>query len=160
LRYADTVHMANMAPVINTRGPLFVHSGGIVRRTTFHVLKMYANLLGEMSMDAFVQSDMLAHEGQSVQAFDGIVTCNAARTDLQLALINRDPVNALSCTVNLAGQPLQGVYPATTLAGDSADAFNDIDNPDRVTPEPRQLEFESGAVTLPPHSITILEVRK
>ena len=28
LRHADTVWMANMAPVVNTRGPLFVHPNG------------------------------------------------------------------------------------------------------------------------------------
>jgi alpha-N-arabinofuranosidase len=48
LRHNDTVQMANMAPVINTRGPLFVHPGGIVRRTTFHVLDIYAHLIPGM----------------------------------------------------------------------------------------------------------------
>jgi hypothetical protein len=34
LRHADTVQMANIAPLVNTRGPLFVHPKGIVKRTT------------------------------------------------------------------------------------------------------------------------------
>ena len=38
LRNADIVAMANVAPSVNTRGPLFVHPQGIVRRTTFHAM--------------------------------------------------------------------------------------------------------------------------
>ncbi len=45
LRYSQHVTMACMAPVVNARGPLFVHPKGLVRRTTFHVLKMYSDLL-------------------------------------------------------------------------------------------------------------------
>ena len=45
LRHADRVVMANVAPLVNTRGPLFVHGEGIVRRTHFHAMAMYANLL-------------------------------------------------------------------------------------------------------------------
>jgi len=158
LRHTDTVQMANMAPVLNTRGPLFVHPDGIVRRTTFHVLAMYATLLAEKIADTFVLSDQLVHEGQSVPAFDGIATCSSAMSSWRLALINRDPVQTLSCKVILAGQPLEGRHPATVLCGDSPDAYNDIDQPARVVPERTHLEFESGSATLPPHSITILEI--
>lgn len=35
LRHAEDVAMANMAPIINTRGPLFVYPEGIVKRTHF-----------------------------------------------------------------------------------------------------------------------------
>jgi alpha-N-arabinofuranosidase len=158
LRHADTVQMANMAPLINTRGPLFVHPGGIIRRTTFHVLEMYANLLGEKVADAFVLSDPLVYQGQSIPAFDGIATCNSAFAAWRLALINRDPVEALSCKVILAGQPLEGRYLATMLCGDSPDAYNDIDQPMRVVPARTHLEFKLGSAALPPHSITILEI--
>lgn len=158
LRHSDTVQMTNLAPVINTRGPLFVHPGGIVRRTTFHVLEMYANRLGEKRLDAFIQSDLLVHAGQSIPAFDGIATCNADRTSLRLVLINRNPAETLACKVILAGQPLEGQYWATLLAGDSPDAFNDIDCPERVVPERVRLAFGSGTALLPPHSITLVEI--
>ena len=59
LRHAGTVRMANMAPVVNARGPLYVHPGGIVKRTTFHVLQMFANLLEENVADAWTSGDRL-----------------------------------------------------------------------------------------------------
>ena len=59
LRHADDVGMANIAPIVNTRGPLYVIPEGIVKRTTFHVLAMYANLLREQVAKAEVVSDPL-----------------------------------------------------------------------------------------------------
>ena len=48
---------------------------------------------------------------------------------------------------------------ATILAGDSPDAFNDVEHPMRVVPQKVELTADdAGAVTLPPHSLTILEV--
>jgi|GEM_PF-1369368 len=58
----------------------------------------------------------------------------------------------------LADAPLQGRYPATVLAGDSPDAYNDVDHPDRVTPQTVEVEFAAGKVALPPHSLTIVAV--
>lgn len=158
LRHADTVQMANMAPVINTRGPLFVHPGGVVRRSTFHVLSMYANLLGEKVADTFTRSDPISSGEPAVPAFDGVATCDPAMTAWRLALINRHPEKALSCNVVLAGQPLQGDYPATMLSGDSPDAYNDINQPERVAPERARLVFQDGTASLPPHSVTIVEI--
>jgi alpha-L-arabinofuranosidase len=158
LRHADTVKMANMAPVINTRGPLFVHPGGVVRRPTFHIFWMYANLLAEKVADTFVLSESIQHNGQAAPAFDGIATSNSSRSEWRLVLINRDPEQALTCKVVLPGQPLEGRFSATILCGDSPDAYNDIDRPDRVTPEKSFLMFDQGTTTLPPHSVTIVEV--
>ena len=44
------------------------------------------------------------------------------------------------------------------LAGDSADAYNDIDHPNRVVPIETDLVFEQGDVILPPHSLSIVEL--
>ena len=80
LRHADSVRMANMAPVVNTRGPLYVHPGGLVKRTTYHVLQMYANLLAEHVADAWTGGDRL--EGSEIQALDAVATCELGWEDL------------------------------------------------------------------------------
>lgn len=157
LRHAKTIQMANMAPIVNTRGPLFVHPGGIVKRPTFHVLSMYANLLAEEVADAHVVSDVYSLEGQSIPALDALVT--KGPTGWRLALVNRDPVKPLECKLVLAGQPLEGSFPATLLSGDSTDAYNDVSNPERVIPQTTCLEARHGICTLPPHSLTILQVQ-
>ena len=44
------------------------------------------------------------------------------------------------------------------LEGDSAEAFNDIEHPNRVAPQKRTLTSDHGVVELPPHSLTILKI--
>jgi alpha-L-arabinofuranosidase len=162
LRHAGSLEMANMAPVVNTRGPLFVHPGGIVKRTTFHTLAMYANLLADRVSDAFVSSDVYAREGASIPAVDAVATCAAAHDGAamlwRIAMVNRHPAESVHFKIVIAGVPIDGVYLATQLIGDSTDAFNDIASPNRVIPLKTNLTLHDGGIDLPPHSITILEI--
>jgi alpha-N-arabinofuranosidase len=158
LRHSQSVRMANMAPAVNTRGPLYVHPGGIVMRPTYHVLWMYANLLAEQVADAWVTSDPFTLGKTSVPALDAVVTCDAARQHHRLALVNRHPDQTVICRVALDGRALEGPYKATLLAGDSPDACNDIEQPEQVFPESTPLTFVYGRAALPPHSLAILEV--
>jgi len=52
----------------------------------------------------------------------------------------------------------EGHHEATILAGDSPDAFNDVEHPNRVVPEQTRLTFNNGVAKLPPHSLTIVRV--
>ena len=158
LRHADTVWMANMAPVVNTRGPLFVHPGGIVRRTTFHVLSLYANELAPRVGDAYVASPVFAHGANSAPALDAVATCDDTHSAWRLALVNRLPDEPLPCRIVIGGKLLTGAQHATVLSGDSPDAYNDIATPNRVTPQQLDVTCTDGTITLPPHSVTILQV--
>jgi alpha-N-arabinofuranosidase len=75
-----------------------------------------------------------------------------------IALVNRHPEMTVACTVKMKDRPLQGSYQAVVLAGDSPDAYNDIENPNRVAPKKTKLAFAKGVVNLPPHSLTIVRV--
>ena len=156
LRHADVVRMANIAPTVNTRGPLFVHPTGLVRRTTFHVLAMYATLLGERVLPSTATSAGLV--GADVPVVDQLATVDAAGTRVSLVLVNRDPAASTGCEVRLGGHVLTGTYDATVLSGPSPDAYNDVDAPDRVVPVTGPVRFEDGRTTLPPHSLTVVHV--
>jgi alpha-L-arabinofuranosidase len=158
MRHANTVKMANMAPVVNTRGPLYVYPDGVVKRTTFHVLSMYANLLEENVADAFVSSSPFSHDGVSVPALDALVTCDDTRQNWRLALTNRHPDQSLECKLFLGGKAVEGNFKATVLCGDSPDAYNSPDRPHRVIPEQKTLPVVAGSVILPPHSLVIVEI--
>ena len=160
LRHAATVQMANIAPLINTRGPLFVHPGGVVRRTTFHVMSLYANQLEAFAADGFTLSDPFEANGSSIPALDAAVTCDESMRSWRLALVNRHPEQALACHLFFDGQLQQGSCSAILLQGDSPDAFNDIADPERVHPEPVELPLQDGAVLLPPHSVAILKLAR
>ncbi len=158
LRHADDVGMANIAPIVNTRGPLYVHPKGIVKRTTFHVLAMYANLLGNRVVNSRTDAGLLAHGNRLIPVVDSIVTIDDAGTIRSIALVNRHPSKVVDCTVQLKDTLLNGTFEATVLAGDSPDAYNDIENPNRVVRESRQLTFQKNVVKLPPHSLTIVKI--
>jgi alpha-N-arabinofuranosidase len=156
LRHADDVGMANIAPIVNTRGPLFVYPEGLVKRTTFHVLAMYANQLEARVAKLDVQT--LPHGNESIPAIDAVATVDASGKQWAIALVNLLPSEAAACTVRMQGIPLEGTFPAMVLAGDSPDAYNDIEHPDRVVPVETQVAFDQGLTRLAPHSLTIVKI--
>ena len=158
IRQAKHVTMANMAPVVNTRGPLFVHPKGIVKRSTFHVMKMFNDLTESNAVPVDVKSVMLQHEGESIATLDATVTRNKEGTAVAIAVVNRHPDAAVPCQLALTGLPMGAKVSATTLAGDSPDAYNDIDTPNRVKPETFTVASLEDPVLLPPHSVTIVNV--
>ena len=155
LRHSDTVTMANIAPLVNTRGPIFAHAKGIVKRPHYHTLWMYANLLQDHVVDAKVTSATLA--GTPVDAVDAIVTVSESGRQHAVALINRHPEESVTCTLKMSGAPLDGACQATLLTADSTSTYNSIEHSDRVAPRNLDLVFTQGAVTLPAHSLAIVE---
>lgn len=158
LRHAEDVDMANIAPIVNTRGPLYVHRGGVVGRTTFHTLALYANELQGRVGRLSLESQMLTQKEQSIPVIDALATVDEAGKIWSVALVNRHPSETVACTVKMKDTPLDGTYEATILAGDSPDAFNDVGQPDRVVPQKMQLTFKNGVAHLPPHSLTIVRI--
>jgi alpha-N-arabinofuranosidase len=160
LRHSSDVGMANIAPLVNTRGPLYVHPEGIVKRTHYHALWMYANLLHECVANMSVSSDTLAHGNESVALVDSVATVDRNGNRWAVALLNRHPSEKVSCSLQMGDSLLEGVYSATVLTGDSADAYNDREHPERVIPERVNQTFRNGITHLPPHSLTILKVTR
>lgn len=159
LRHADDVGMANIAPIVNTRGPLYVHPKGIVKRTSYHALAMYANLLGNRVGTTHVDGGLLVHGNRFIPVVDAITTTDNTGKIWSIALINRHPSKEVDCTLHLKNTLLDGTFEATVLSGDSPEAYNDIKNPHRVTPQSRQLTFQKNVAKLPPHSLTIVRIR-
>jgi len=157
LRQAKFVHMACMAPVVNVRGPLFVHPKGIVRRTTFHVLRMYSDLLHPNVVDCKLASDILQIDQSAVPALDAVVTCTSDQKRVAIAAINRHPNTPMRIKLNLPNIAAGGIKTITSISGDSPDAFNDIENPSRVVPKTFSLTTNPGTFELPPHSVSILQ---
>jgi alpha-N-arabinofuranosidase len=155
VRQADIVTMANVAPLVNGRGPIYAGPDGLVKRTTFHVLSLYANHLGRERLDALATSpDLDCGDGVTVPAIDAVATRDGG--DLTIAAVNRDPAIAHDLAVDIDRRPLTGTAARWTLEGDSPDAFNDPAHPERVAPATSQVDVTAGLIHLPPHSVTLL----
>jgi len=158
LRHSQHVTMANIAPIVNTRGPLFVHPKGIVKRTHFHTMAMYANLLEDHVVNVEVEADKLTHGDDSVAVVDAIATIGKSSKTWSIALVNRHPSATVACTVELGHSLLDGTYRATLLTAKSPESHNDIEHPNRVAPKDVKLTFEKGVVDVPAHSLTIVHI--
>jgi alpha-N-arabinofuranosidase len=158
LRYADDVDMANISCLVNQTGPLYVHPKGIVKRTHFHAMAMYANLLQSRVVRTRVNAGRLTRGTESVAVVDAIATVDESGKKWTVAMINRCPSKEVACTLQMAEQSIDGTYKATVLTGDSPDSYNGIEHPRRVTPKKIELTFKKGDVSLPPHSLVIVDI--
>lgn len=160
LRHAEDVGMANIAPLVNTRGPLFVHPKGIVRRTHFHAMAMHANELENRVGRVEVKSDALKKGKASIPVVDAVATVNESGDSWAIAMVNRHPDKQAACTVRMKDTVLEGEHAALVLTGDSPDSYNDIESPNRVVPKRTAMTFAKGVTHLPPHSLTIVRFSK
>ncbi|MDR3181543.1 MAG: hypothetical protein LBT89_01260 [Planctomycetaceae bacterium] len=156
LRNCGDVEIGGFSPIVNTRGALFVHPKGIVKRTTFYVLQLYADKLEKNVLPVTVKSEPLVSGKQSVPVLDVIVTTNDAKTKFVIAAVNKSPDKAVELALAAELQSRSGKVAATVLSGASPDDFNDIGAENRVVPETKTLEIKAGKVSLPAHSLVIL----
>ena len=159
LRNADHVTMANISCLVNQTGPLYVHPKGIVKRTHFHTMAMYANLLQAFVVKAKVNTDKLTYGSASVAMVDAIATVNKSGKKWAVAIMNRNPLEEVVCTLKIGELPVDGTFKATILTGDSPDSYNDIEHPHRVAPKEVELTIKKGTISLPPHSLVIVEAQ-
>ena len=87
LRHSDDVTMANIAPSVNTRGPLYVHPNGIVKRTHFYALSMYANKLQPNTVPLKIEAEKLTQGENSIDVVDAVATVDETGKTWSIALI-------------------------------------------------------------------------
>jgi alpha-N-arabinofuranosidase len=159
LRHSQTVKMANYAPSVNTRGLIYTHEEGIVLRGTYHVFDLFVNQMGERVIDLWDRAPgMMPVAGKdgkelSVCAVDAVATL---RSDgrIALSLINKHPTDEAIVNLHLADARLRGLE-LHCLHGDSTEAYNSIETPDRVRIHVQHPAVDQP-VTLPPHSVSVL----
>ena len=160
LRHCNIVKMANFSPVVNTRGAVFVHDKGIVKRTSYHVFWMYTHLLEENVAPVKVDCEALTDGKASVPVLDAVLTVSNDGKRRVLAVVNKSPDKAVPLDVSSiaadAARSASAPYQATVLAGASPDDYNDIGAENRVVPVKTTYEVKDGKVTLPPHSLSCI----
>ena len=161
-RYCTDVEIACFSPIINTRGALFVHPKGIVKRTSFHVFQLYANELEKNILPIELNSERLVFQGQTTPALDVVLTCNDEKNRFTLVVVNKDPLKDIDFLANF--DPLIKIsshqIEAIVLCGSSPDDFNDIGSENRVVPTRKILKNENGRISIPAHSLTMIKMKK
>ena len=106
IRNSDYVTMANIAPLVNQTGPLYVHPEGIVRRTHFHTMSMYVNELQEYVSDTEISGSKLTDGKDSVSVIDAIATVDEEGENWAISLVNRHPSENIECKVTMGNKVL------------------------------------------------------
>ena len=162
IRNCRDVEIGGFSPIVNTRGALYVHPKGIVKRTTFHVLQQYAEKLEKNYLPASFNPERLVFGDMSTPVLDAIVTCNDTRTHFVIAVVNKHPEKTVTFSPDFS--TLTGSIPnqvsATILSGSSPDDYNDVGFENRVVPLDKNIKVEKGKITLPPHSLTFININK
>lgn len=160
LRNAADVEIACFSPIVNTRGGIYVHPDGIVKRTTFHTFKMYANLLEDYVVPVNVNSDRLYSGDNSVSVIDCILTSNADNSRYVLAVVNKDPSKEQSVKLDIPEIKTSKRLKNYVLSGNSVDDYNDIGAENRVVPQETRLRVNKGNIVVPPHSINLIVIER
>ena len=160
LRHSDIVDFACFSTLVNTRGAIFVHPEGIVKRVIYYALYMYGNLLLPYVIPTEEQVEDLVHGERSTGVLDVILTADADRKHFVYAVANKDPENDRPLTLDFQGLGIKAPRKvrATVLSGQSKDDYNDIGHEDRVTPYGKTLPVKNGTVSIPAHSVTFLSL--
>jgi alpha-N-arabinofuranosidase len=114
---------------------------------------MYSDLLQPNVIDGKLVCGPLDIDKTSVAALDALATRSDDGKRIAIALVNRHPDRSANWKLSLGQGTSVRNMKLTVLAGDSADAYNDIANPNRVVPAVR--EVAPANLQLPPHSIAI-----
>lgn len=163
LRHADTVKMANIAPTVNARGLIYAHPEGIVLRPTYHVFKLFAKIMGDTVVDSYIEGnptlklDTVGEDAPPVHALDAVATTRGDSS--RISLINKSGGDTIVVRFDIADpRPLASAQ-LHSIAPDSKNAYNGVDDPDRVRITTRTIEIDGGSdltLELPPHSVHVL----
>ncbi|GLV53572.1 alpha-N-arabinofuranosidase [Dictyobacter sp. S3.2.2.5] len=174
VRHSDTVKMANLAQMVNVIAPIFTSKEGLFLQTIYHPLRIYAEQMQEVALDAYVDCKQLtltqdqerSRWPQSIASLgpfnvlDVSVTSDQEGHELAIAVVNRDQEEDHSTTIQFA-DPIsisQGrLYQVNATDPNTSNSF---EQPDAVTVQERQLELANGALTytFPAHSLTVLRL--
>lgn len=170
-RLCNIVKMANYSPLVNIRGAIFTHSGGIVLRPQYHVFNLYANHSGEVVLDPLVDSEsytctLSAEERKTVKYINKNVkvdfldvSASFDENKLFIAVVNKHDSEDIISRIDLRGFiPSSGnVY---QIAPKKLHSYNDVDNPEEVRVERIKLNRIQSTFEyqFPAHSVTILDI--
>jgi alpha-L-arabinofuranosidase len=158
IRRSNYIFMANYSPIVNTRGLIYANDKGVLKRTSFHVYKIYSKCSGGFSLENQVNSPNLKDSNALILDVSSI----RMNDDLiYVYVINRDDENN---TITKFEIPEFSVKKgnALILTANDLRSFNDFKSQDTIIS--RDYEFDAYGETfelrIPRQSICLIELCK
>jgi alpha-N-arabinofuranosidase len=177
IRHSNAVKIANLAQLVNVIAPIVTSKEGLFLQTIYHPLRLYAEQMQEIVLDAHVESPVveltaendLSDWGQKIarlgpfQQLDVAATINAAGSMLTLAVVNRDLELAHTTTIQFADATTIREGAAYEVNGPDVRSENSFANSETVITQQRPVELpDTGQplrYTFPAHSLTVLRLQ-
>ncbi|HEX5418057.1 MAG TPA: alpha-L-arabinofuranosidase C-terminal domain-containing protein [Chloroflexota bacterium] len=171
IRRARTVKIANLAQLVNVIAPIFTNENGLFLQSIYHPLRLFAEHTRDLALDVYVDSPtksldpdapVRSHRVADLGPFpllDVSASRDAAGKQLTIAVVNRDPANALATTIQL-GDAVAAEAAIAEVNGPDVKAANSFEQPNLVAVrETTRALGESAFIhTFPAHSVTVLRL--
>lgn len=165
-RYADRIHMANIAQTVNVLQAMILTDGAkMVKTPTYWVFEMLKGHQGGRVIGLDLESPLVNVEGHELPHVSASATLSADSQSVLLSLGNLSPTAEATVSIGSKnGTPgLGSVTSARILSGSSMTAHNTFEHPDSVSPTNWEIADSIGSregnrlsLTLPPHSVATL----
>ncbi|MGN7456941.1 alpha-N-arabinofuranosidase [Paenibacillus pasadenensis] len=155
------VRMANIAQTVNVLQAVVLTEGDKALLTpTYHVFDMYKVHQDAERLDLQLTSGSYRFGEEEIPAVSGTATRDQ-EGNVHISLCHLDPHASAETTLSLRGLQDGGSWSGLVLAGDSIDAHNTFEHPERLRPEAFdgfKRQGEELVVTLPPMSVVTLKL--
>ena len=160
MRNCDIVRMACFSPIVNTRGAIFTYDGGIVLRPQYFVFDLYVNRLRKNVL-SYWSEDVPTLSGTDqgkVKVVDAVDVCvTADEGGVSIACVNKDPKSSHTLDITALERSWREAR-VSTVNGPTPNAYNDIGHTEVGLSEGTWTSF-NGQVSVPPHSVNVIELR-
>jgi alpha-N-arabinofuranosidase len=157
-RHADRVRMANIAQTVNVlQAMILTDQEKMLLTPSYHVFDMYAVHQAATLVPTDLETPAYVLDGASVPMLDAAASRDQEGR-IHLSLVNLHPYRAAT----LRARPLSGELTGQKLTASTMQAHNTFDHPRAVEPTPLTdfaREGDGVAVTVPPKSVVMLEIR-
>ncbi len=167
LRNSDRVHVACLAQLVNVIAPLVAHENGVLRQSTYYPYAWALHHARGRVLDLRVESEAYPIKGAGLQAdfarnsdvpfVDIVATLDEPNGQACVLMLNRDLEAARQVVLEWEDVTPTRVLGCDTITGTDLKAFNTIEQPNRVTPQPLSPPAAGSRMTfeLPARSYTV-----
>ncbi len=159
-RHCRSVRLANLAQLVNVIAPIYTTPKGILLRTIYYPLELYANRAGGVALDVLTASPSFETQNFGEQPYlDVLATYDEEKRRLAVAVVNRHKEVEVIGTVELVGARAKPGGRSYLITGPNPEAQNTFENPQTVST--RKVQFDAAGsrweYRFPRHSISWFE---
>jgi alpha-N-arabinofuranosidase len=159
--HSDRVRMANIAQTVNVlQAVVLTNEEKMLVTPTYHVMEMYNVHQDATLIPIELTSGDYALGAEKLPAVSASASRDAKGL-LHISIVNIDPKGNQEITIDIRGSKFTSVT-GRILAGEKIQDYNTFENPTKVQPSAfKNAILSSGnlKVTLPPHSVVVLELK-